>query len=68
MIEFEPDGTIRTANTNFLSATGYELEEVQGRHHRIFCTDEFVQSPDYNQLWRRLNDGGFFYISGSSHS
>lgn len=60
MIEFEPDGTIRTANANFLAATGYTLDEVVGKHHRMFCTPEFVASDDYAVLWLRLNQGEFF--------
>jgi methyl-accepting chemotaxis protein len=60
MIEFSPDGTIQTANENFLGATGYTLEEVQGQHHRIFCTEDYAQSPDYEALWERLNSGEFF--------
>ena len=37
VIEFELDGTIITANENFLSTLGYSLQEIQGKHHRIFC-------------------------------
>ena len=59
-IEFYPDGTIQTANDNFCAATGYALEEIQGKHHRIFCTKEYANSPDYALLWQRLAQGEHF--------
>ena len=46
-IEFEPDGTILTANDNFSLTMGYDLAEIKGQHHRIFCTKEYVNSPEY---------------------
>ena len=36
VIEFELDGTIITANENFLSAVGYALHEIVGKHHSMF--------------------------------
>ena len=36
VIEFALDGTIQTANENFLKAVGYSLEEIRGQHHRMF--------------------------------
>ena len=59
VIEFELDGTIVTANPNFLAVVGYSLDEVQGRHHRIFVDPAETASPDYADLWRRLNAGEF---------
>lgn len=57
VIEFEPDGTIITANDNFLQATGYRLEDVRGKHHRIFCDDHFYQeNPNF---WESLSGGEF---------
>jgi methyl-accepting chemotaxis protein len=64
-IEFNMDGTIVTANENFLQATGYSLEEIQNKHHRIFCTPEYAQSTEYEQLWERLNNGESF--TGECH-
>jgi methyl-accepting chemotaxis protein len=62
IIEFQPDGTILHANPNFLSAVGYRLEDIVGRHHRIFCHEDYVASPEYENFWQRLNRGEF--ISG----
>ncbi len=37
-IEFAPDGTVQTANANFLDLMGYTLAEVKGRHHTLFVS------------------------------
>ena len=55
VIEFEPDGTILTANTNFLSTVGYRLEEIKGQHHRMFCTEAFYR--EYPDFWTQLARG-----------
>ncbi len=57
VIEFEPDGTIVTANEIFLQAMGYSLEEVAGKHHRMFVTPEYAASADYREFWLRLARG-----------
>ena len=59
VIEFELDGTVITANDNFLNALGYTLDEIQGRHHRMFVEPEFAQSVEYKQFWDKLNRGEF---------
>ncbi|MEO0943951.1 MAG: PAS domain S-box protein, partial [Pseudomonadota bacterium] len=62
VIEFELDGTILTANDNFLVAVGYELSEIQGKHHQIFCEPEYAASDAYRDFWMRLAMGEF--VSG----
>lgn len=59
VIEFNMDGTIRTANENFLNALGYTLSEIEGRHHQIFVDKEMVASSEYTQFWEKLNQGKF---------
>ena len=59
VIEFTPNGTIVTANPNFLNAMGYTLEEVAGQHHSMFVEQEYAQSPEYAQFWQGLADGHF---------
>jgi methyl-accepting chemotaxis protein len=59
VIEFQPDGIIRWANDNFLSGLGYTLEEVKGKHHRIFCEEAYVRSPEYVEFWNQLAQGQF---------
>ncbi len=56
-IEFTPKGEIVYANQNFLSTVGFSLEEIKGKHHRIFCEDQFYQeNPNF---WQELENGGF---------
>lgn len=59
VIEFKLDGTIVFANDNFLSAMGYTLEEVQGKHHRMFVDDSYAESSEYAAFWDRLKKGEF---------
>jgi len=59
VIEFSMDGTILTANGNFLRAMGYQLDEIQGRHHSIFVDAGYQGSADYRAFWDRLNRGEY---------
>ena len=59
VIEFELDGTILTANSNFLGAMGYALEEIQGKHHRMFVDKAYGESQEYTDFWRELAAGEF---------
>ncbi|MFN3237424.1 MAG: methyl-accepting chemotaxis protein [Pseudomonadales bacterium] len=59
VIEFELDGTIITANDNFLNTVGYRLDEIQGKHHRMFVSDEYSRSSEYQNFWRELAQGQF---------
>jgi methyl-accepting chemotaxis protein len=59
VIEFEMDGTIITANQNFLDALGYRLEEIKGKHHSMFVAPEARDSADYRKFWADLNRGEF---------
>lgn len=58
-IEFNLDGSIITANDNFLNAMGYKLSEIQGKHHRMFCDPEYVKSSEYQKFWAKLGAGEF---------
>lgn len=57
MIEFTAEGIVLDANDNFCSAMGYSVDEVRGKHHRIFCEEAFYRSEDYARLWRDLARG-----------
>ena len=59
VIEFEPDGTIVRANDNFLSTLRYRLDEIVGRHHRMFVDPVEVTSPPYERFWEALAEGRF---------
>jgi methyl-accepting chemotaxis protein len=58
-IEFDLDGTIITANKNFLQALGYTLDEIKGRHHRMLCDAAYVGSSEYQAFWQKLNRGEY---------
>ncbi len=55
VIDFQPDGTVITANQNFLNCFGYRLEEVVGKHHRLFCDSDFYQNNPH--FWQDLGSG-----------
>ena len=59
VIEFDMTGHILTANDLFLGGMGYQLEELKGQHHRIFCTEEEANSAEYQAFWDRLRAGEF---------
>jgi methyl-accepting chemotaxis protein len=59
VIEFDLDGTIITANDNFLRIFGYTLDEIRGRHHRMFCDPGYAESPEYARFWQRLGRGEY---------
>jgi methyl-accepting chemotaxis protein len=59
VIEFNLDGTIIKANENFLAATGYALEEIQGKHNRMFVEPEYATGDEYKQFWAKLARGEF---------
>lgn len=59
VIEFNLDGTIRTANNNFLGAVGYSLDEVQGRHHSMFVDAAERDGGAYREFWASLNRGEY---------
>src|ERR1700760_3165700 len=59
VIEFNLDGTIITANPNFLAALGYSLEEIKGKHHGMFVDPATRDSTAYREFWARLNRGEF---------
>ncbi len=59
VIEFEPTGTIIDANENFLNLFGYGLNEIKGKHHRLFLTSSDASSADYGKFWKRLQTGTF---------
>ena len=59
VIEFKPDGQIITANPNFCGAMNYDLSEIVGKHHRIFCDPAYVNTDEYARFWQRLAAGEF---------
>jgi methyl-accepting chemotaxis protein len=59
VIEFSLAGEVLTANQRFLDAMGYSLPQIKGKHHRMFCDTNEVNSPAYQQFWEKLRRGEF---------
>jgi methyl-accepting chemotaxis protein len=57
VIEFNMDGTVRTANDNFQTTLGYTLDELHGQHHRLFCDPTYARTSEYQGFWDALNRG-----------
>lgn len=59
VIQFDANGTILTANSNFLNAVGYSLDEIQGQHHKMFVGPGVAESAEYKEFWDSLRRGTF---------
>ena len=59
VIEFDMNGKILNANDNFLKSFDYQLNEILGKHHDIFCEESFKNSNEYKLFWQKLNEGKF---------
>ncbi len=59
VIEFRMDGTIVSANENFLNTLGYTLDEIKGRHHSMFVDEAYGHSAEYREFWAKLNRGEY---------
>jgi methyl-accepting chemotaxis protein len=59
VLELALDGSVLTANPNFLSTFGYSLEDVRGRHHSMFVAAEVRDGADYRNLWGKLARGEY---------
>ncbi|QPN44704.1 PAS domain S-box protein [Priestia aryabhattai] len=59
VIEFNLDGQVLTANDRFLQTVGYSLEQIRGKHHRMFCEPEEANSAGYQAFWDKLRRGEY---------
>ena len=59
IIEFKLDGTIITANANFLAVMGYRLADIRGRSHALFVATKDRHSTVYRRFWDALGRGEF---------
>ena len=58
-IEFGVDGIILDANRNFLDVVGYTLDEIRGKHHRMFVEEGYAASSEYASFWTKLRNGEY---------
>ncbi|QRM47223.1 PAS domain-containing methyl-accepting chemotaxis protein [Rhizobium sp. BG4] len=59
VIEFDLQGKVLSANANFCAVLGYQLSEIVGKHHSMFCEASHSGSPEYRDFWSRLGSGTF---------
>ncbi|MDE2303957.1 MAG: PAS domain-containing protein, partial [Gammaproteobacteria bacterium] len=59
VIHFELDGTVISANDNFLSVLGYSLDEIKGKHHSLFVDPAYRETPAYRAFWEKLGRGEY---------
>jgi methyl-accepting chemotaxis protein len=59
IVEFNLDGTVLTANDNFLNTLGYSLDEIKGKHHSLFVDPVYKQTAEYANFWNKLGRGEF---------
>lgn len=59
VVEFDMEGQLLSANENFLELLEYDLDDVKGEHHRVFCEDDYAASAAYRKFWQKLNRGEF---------
>ncbi len=59
IIEFNLTGAILTANENFCKALGYDLKEIAGKHHSMFCEPAYAATASYRDFWARLGRGEY---------
>ena len=59
VIEFTMDGVILDANENFLKTLGYDITDIRGHYHSMFCDPIYVESDEYKQFWAKLRRGEF---------
>lgn len=62
IISFNLEGEIIEANQNFEKTMGYDIQNLKGKHHKIFCTRAVWESSEYKLFWDALRAGEF--ISG----
>lgn len=62
VIEFDLEGHVLDANENFVATMGYPIEEIRGKHHRMFCDAEYTSTEEYRRFWEDLGSGR--YMSG----
>ncbi len=58
-IEFDLEGNVLTANALFLELMGYTLEEIKGKHHKIFVDPEYAKTKEYKEFWQEIKTGQF---------
>ncbi len=56
-VEFDIEGSVVRANDFFLGLTGYTIEEIRGKNHRIFVRESDRHLPENATLWPKFEAG-----------
>ncbi len=72
-VEFNLEGVIINANSYFLQAMGYHLEDLKGKHHSVLVDANYAISDEYRQFWNRLRDkelinSNFTYLNNNKET
>lgn len=59
IIAFTVEGTILNANNTFVNAIGYRLDDIRGRHYRMFMDTADAAKPEYAAFWEALRRGEY---------
>lgn len=57
IIEFDVQGNILWANSNFLNLMGYDLDQIVGKNHSIFLPKFYQDEHEYQEMWGQLAKG-----------
>jgi methyl-accepting chemotaxis protein len=58
-IEFDLDGTVRSANDTFLRTMGYSFADIKNQNHAMFVQPAHRSSPEYRTFWEKLGRGEY---------
>lgn len=58
IMELSLEGVILSANANYLSMSGYRLQELVGNNHKCLCSGEYLLSKEYAECWDKLRSLG----------
>ncbi len=57
MVDYDAEGNIISANSNFLKLFGYSLDEIKGEHHKVFIHRDDRSTEAYRKFWKELSSG-----------
>jgi len=60
VIEFDLEGNIIYTNENFLNYMGYDVDELNNKHHKIFLDSKYADSEEYKNFWQSVKCGKYF--------
>ena len=59
VVELALDGTVLSANANFLRIFGYSADEISGQQHSMLVDAAYRDSQEYRSFWKKLRSGEY---------